>query len=336
MTNSPILVWHDLVHRTDQELSRTDLAEINLACAADLPGAARIDHDLCIRALNFWARGVARYTAQALPHFHQHPGEFDHSEDYFRALCLITFLQRDCGVRYHPDKRSDDAPLTPEDVHIHGVIQGEGGTCASLPVVYAAVGRRLNYPMKLVTTGSHLFVRWEGESHTFNMEATAPGLSCPPDDYFRQGKYGRSKEEELDSRLLVSMSPKEELANFLSQRAYCFMDLGQHRATTEAFMWAINLAPDVLCYGRLACASLDRWRNAIRERLPKRYPDLEIREMPRQFHNLDPEMEKQFVTLSVAESLLDDPELANGWEALRRDPSRFPPGMPAKICVQST
>ena len=32
-----------------------------------------------------------------------------------------------------------------------------------------AVGRRLGYPLKLVTTKGHLFVRWEGAGERFNI-----------------------------------------------------------------------------------------------------------------------------------------------------------------------
>ena len=40
----------------------------------------------------------------------------------------------------------------PEDVFIHGMIVegGKGGTCASMPVLYVAVGRRIGLPLYLV------------------------------------------------------------------------------------------------------------------------------------------------------------------------------------------
>jgi hypothetical protein len=44
---------------------------------------------------------------------------------------------------------------------LHGLTQGRGGTCLSMPVAYVAVGRRLGYPLKLVTAKGHLFARWE-------------------------------------------------------------------------------------------------------------------------------------------------------------------------------
>ncbi len=34
--------------------------------------------------------------------------------------------------------------------YIHSVLTGFGGTCASLPVLYVAIGRRLGWPLYLV------------------------------------------------------------------------------------------------------------------------------------------------------------------------------------------
>ena len=45
------------------------------------------------------------------------------------------------------------------DVFLHGLTGPERrGTCSSLPVLHVAVGRRLGYPLKLVTTKGHQFV----------------------------------------------------------------------------------------------------------------------------------------------------------------------------------
>lgn len=74
------------------------------------------------------------------------PAEYENSWAYFRTLVLITVLQRDLGLRYNPAKVPDDAPFEPADVFIHGAIQGKGGTCASLPVVYAAIGPPARLP----------------------------------------------------------------------------------------------------------------------------------------------------------------------------------------------
>jgi hypothetical protein len=55
---------------------------------------------------------------------------------------LSTGCLEDHRLRRMP-KIPLDAPLDVADSFIHGIIQGNGGTCASIPVVVSAVGRRL-------------------------------------------------------------------------------------------------------------------------------------------------------------------------------------------------
>src|SRR5262249_22714889 len=147
------------------ELAQRDLAEVNLACAEGLPGAEQIDVVGCLRRLDTWAQRVAQETERLLPQFHRKRSSYGNSDGYFRSLVMVTVLQRDLGVRYNREKIPEKVALDTEDTFIHGAIQGNGGTCASLPVVYAAVGRRLGYPLRLVQARTekwgHFFVRWD-------------------------------------------------------------------------------------------------------------------------------------------------------------------------------
>jgi hypothetical protein len=195
-----MLHWKQLVMLPEDELARLDIALVNLACAADLPDApGPVVWEACIKRLDHWASLIGGYTERLLPKFRRSPHEYEHSEAYFRMLCLATVLQRDCGVRYNPAKVSPDVPLDTADSFIHGAVLGEGGTCCSLPVVWAAVGRRLGYPLKLVSClsekFSHLFLRWEGPGSRkrFNIEATTHlGFATPSDDDFRTGRFART------------------------------------------------------------------------------------------------------------------------------------------------
>ena len=155
----------------------------------------------CLETLDRGAAEIGEYTERVLPLFYRNPERYEHSEAYFRVLVMITVLQRDYGVRYNPEKIPLEARFETADSFIHGAIQGQGGTCATLPIVYAAVGRRLGYPIKLVSArvgdvASHCFARWDGDSEQFNIEASAQGLSCPPDDYYRTGRYEITPEVE--------------------------------------------------------------------------------------------------------------------------------------------
>jgi hypothetical protein len=178
-----VVAWKELAKRPESELSRVDIAIMNLACAEGLSGSERTNAEACQRTLDAWAEKVRWQTLKHFRRFEYCPDEFHRSEAYFRALVLITVLQRDCGVRYNPAKIPADAVFTTEDTFIHGIVDGLGGTCANMPVVYVAVGRRLGYPLRLVVAHGagfgHFFARWDDpHGERLNIEATAQGLSC--------------------------------------------------------------------------------------------------------------------------------------------------------------
>jgi hypothetical protein len=117
------------------------------------------------------------------------------------------------------------------------------GTCSSLPVLQVAVGRRLGYPLKLVTTKGHLFVRWEGAGERFNIEAAGQGVSRFTDDYYRRWPLEITAAEEVAEGYLKSLTPPEELAVFLSIRGMCLREAGRLEEAAAAFAAAARLAP---------------------------------------------------------------------------------------------
>ena len=77
----------------------------------------------------------------------------------------------------------------------------------------------MGYPLKLVTCRSHRFVRWDQPGgERFNIEVNDNGTDTPPDDYYRQGGYAITPDEEKDFCFLRSCTPRMELADFLAQR----------------------------------------------------------------------------------------------------------------------
>ena len=110
-------------------------------------------------------------------------------------------------------------------------------------MVYAAVGRRLGYPIKLVATrgktSGHLFARWDDPKtgERFNIEASGPGLTTPGDDYFRTRMYDCGPEVEAEGCYLQSKTPRMELAGFLQGRAWCWEDATPTRCAWRTTSW---------------------------------------------------------------------------------------------------
>lgn len=121
---------------------------------------------------------------------------------------------------------ADTARNTPLNHHLFAqhLMKGGFGSCASLPVVFCSVGRRFGYPLKLVRSKDHLFLRWDDarSGNRFNIECTSHGFLTPPDDYYRTWPVVCSEQEIVSNRWLRSLTPREELETFLDQRRYCF------------------------------------------------------------------------------------------------------------------
>ena len=163
-----------LIEVSPDKLEKLDIARMNLLCAEGLPGAEQLDITNLLAAVDQMAARVKSETERHLYRFQKNPSEFESSEGFFRMTMLMVVLAEDCRVRYAPNKMATAANASmgdgffanSQDVFLHGLTGAtRQGTCSSLPVLYVAVGRLLGYPLKLVTTKGHLFVRWEDSGH---------------------------------------------------------------------------------------------------------------------------------------------------------------------------
>lgn len=326
--------YRELAWSSDEKLAFMDIAFVNAACAAGLPGVERFDPSLIIDRLDYWARHCLLYTARMLPQFRRKRYDYKNSEAYFRVLCMVTALQRDLGLRYNPDKIPTHVPLEPVDSFIHGAVLGQGGTCASIPVVLVAVGRRLDYPLRLVwclapEEYSHLFARWDGpDGERFNIEATNTGLFSPPDEYYREGPYQRTREYEEAGQLLQSMTRRDELAGFLSERACHWRFLGERRRAAEAFAYAAALAPANRFYLNMLKMVLNDWTREQERTKPPGSPPLFPKEHGRRFpEGLPLEIERHILAMEALDNALRDSKLNQlYWEPMRHGvrPARVP------------
>jgi len=125
------------------------------------------------------------------------------------------------------------------------------GTCSSMPVLYIAVGRRLGYPLRLVTTKAHLFVRWEGGMDRFDVETTGKGMNRYDDEHFKQWPFPVTDAEIRTEGFLKSLTASEELAVFLSLRGNCLKESGALKEAANCFAQASRLAPTLNAYHAL-------------------------------------------------------------------------------------
>lgn len=239
-----MLEFRRLALLCNEELGRYDIVETHLACAAGMPGSEKIDQARCIAEIDKLTEWVRRYTEHCLAH----PELADARHRAQRRMrCLVTVLWKGAKIRYNPAKIPDDAPWSLEDDFIHGVLYGDGGTCATLPVLYTAVGRRLGYPLKLVRSlgqkWNHLFCRWDDPAgERFNVEANYSGVGFHSDDHYRW--YGLDRKREEIGRFLVSQTPAKNWP-----ASSCI-------ALTDGWTFGTDGSPPMRSLGRQACVRI--------------------------------------------------------------------------------
>jgi hypothetical protein len=323
-----IYAWQHYLTLPEEELGRLDIAAVNLQCALGLPGSDQIDVPSCLQTINNWVPVVRRWTEAAYQqYFVRDPGSFRNSEAFFRIVALVTALQRHCGVRFDPTKvgLGPEAEFDFDEQFVHGVVQGAGGTCATLPIVFASVGRKLGYPIRLACAKRHLFCRWDDPrtGERWNMEGTSTeeGFDSFPDDHYRKWPAPiQDADEERAFGYLRSMTPRQELANFVAQRGFVLLDHGRDREAVEMFVRASELTPELVTYRHCILTILAAWKQRLQTRCPRSFPRLDLRLRPdrRRWPSIPWEVEREFIAIESLESVLTDPEQDRLlWQPLR-------------------
>ncbi|HOD81749.1 MAG: hypothetical protein BWX88_03424 [Planctomycetes bacterium ADurb.Bin126] len=227
------------------QIARLRIEFLNLLCASGLPDTRDLNIHACLKKLDEWAQHVKQETERNLHRFQDNASEYRNSEAFWRAGMMVTVLQQDLGVRYNPDCINTEKFNSSGEGFIHGILRGEGGTCANLPILYAAVGRKLGYPIYVCCAKRHLFNRWATRDgkECFNIEGSGKGFSSLPDDYYMKARYTVNPREVRLGFYLRNLDPAEELAIFMATRGHCLRDRGLLLDAIVAYAHAHRLGP---------------------------------------------------------------------------------------------
>ncbi|MFN4944259.1 MAG: transglutaminase family protein [Akkermansiaceae bacterium] len=235
---------------------QNDIAFLNLAAAPGLnPNEREKIIQNSLQSLDKWAAAVSQQTQKNYQRYLKNPDGFK-SEVEWRMAMICTVLGQDFKVRYDPSLTSTSQQFSsnnaffanPEKVFLTGCLSEQrSGTCASLPVLYVAIGRRMGYPMHLVAAKGHLFARWDdGKGTRVNLEAAnSGGFTSHPDSYYRSWPQQISPQEEERGYYLKNLSSHQALAVFLTTRAACLKANGKNGEAIVAANAAFRLAPNL-------------------------------------------------------------------------------------------
>ncbi len=276
-------VLNEVFEAHPSEFGRKDLAVLSLLCAPKLPGSEQLDIPKCLARLDQLTAVVKATIHRNLYRFPNDP-EYSHCEPMWRMANLVTLVKRDFGVAYNPNVRDRllanvHAPLADSrDMFIHGLLDDDQkrrwGTCASIPVLVAAVARRLGYPVGLAVAGRHIYAKWEGGGYCFNIEASNPkGMVVHSDEDYGSKITEIVSGERSSGYYLRTLYPAEEFALFLTVRVECLIDLKRYEETLLWSARALQFAPDDPRFPYIAHHGLDL---ALRHRLRQKHPDRHV------------------------------------------------------------
>jgi hypothetical protein len=292
----------ELLALPPDRLEEVDIARIDLLCAEGLPGAEDLDVEKCIETLDGWARYVKTETDKNYHRFLEHPEKFKNSLGRFQMAAMAAVLSEDLRVQYNPQRERelfDNRFFTnrtvygeaersffsdSSDLFLNGILSPKRyGTCASLPYLYVAVGRRLGYPVSIAGAHMHSYVYYdEGDGKHFNVEATENrAFVTPSDESYKHPVWGApSSPEYYEKRgLLRPLSNKEAMGHILAERAAVFRSAGQHDEEAKTWATAARYFPDTPTWKEIAqnmqqCAKLDeyqKWRDGVWKELSAYY-----------------------------------------------------------------
>jgi hypothetical protein len=243
----------ELISLSPTQLENCDIARMNLFCAEGLPGAENLNVDGSLATLDQWAQHIKSETDRNFHHYLEDPSYYYNSTNFYKMLMMAVVRYEDYYIRYNPKwieapteiRNNDHFAADSRDLLIHGLIgEQHMGTCGSMPVLYTALARRLGYPVKLVTTKEHIFMRWDSPTERFDMDATGKGLDKYDDEFYKKFPFPVTEQEIQEEGYLKSLSSPEELAVFLSTRGQCLMEAGRLAEATESYKAAYRLTPN--------------------------------------------------------------------------------------------
>jgi hypothetical protein len=234
----------ELLALSDKDLGRVDIARMNLLCAEGLPNAGNNDIEQSLARIDGWAEAAKKAERKYLANYYKAPSKYENSIAKFKAVTLALTVKEDLKCGYSmglvrsgamKDMGSTRFFRDSRDLFIHGFIERGTGTCASIPVLLVALGRRCGYPLRLVSGKGHLFCRWEGKDEVFNIEASMQGVDIYPDSYYRSFPHPFTEVEREDEKYLKSHTPIEELGLFMNTRGNCLKENGMPREAADAY-----------------------------------------------------------------------------------------------------
>jgi hypothetical protein len=247
-----------LVALSDGELEKVDIVEMNVAVAREIPGLEKLEYGRYGRIVDGWAEKFRRWLPTVEHAFLAAPAKYKNDINFFRLGMLGQFLDTQVGIAYVEEQKRTQAEARKAGRHadvfytdpghllLHGLIDTRRGTCATMPALHVAIGRRLGWPVGLACANSHYVCRYDDGKVVYNIEATDTGhggfAAGSDEDYL--AKEGVSRKAIAVGSDLRKLTAREMLGVFVQSRARHYADTGKARQAAQDYALAYALFPN--------------------------------------------------------------------------------------------
>lgn len=241
----------------DEQIERTDILEMSMAVAREIPGLENLQYPKYKRILDGWTDDFRRWLPPMEVAFHQAPQTYKNDINFFRLGMLAQFLDQEIGIAYVEEQKRAQVQgsrqgkvvevryTDPAHLLLHGLIDTKRGTCGTMPTLHVAMGRRLGWPVSLACVRSHYVCRYDDGNVVYNMEATDTGRGgfAEGSDKDYMEKEGISKRAVACGSDLRRLTAREMLGIFIAARARHFADTDRPHLAARDYALAHTLVP---------------------------------------------------------------------------------------------
>lgn len=248
----------DLAGMSDKALARLDPLVMNLIVARGIPGLESLDIPKYAKTVDEWASTIDKAN-KAAERFSKEEATYKVSREFWMAGGMAVMLAGPrFGIAYTSEHLDESKP---EQQFAHGIIDDKRGTCATMPVLYMAIGHRLGWPIKGVVSRDHMWARWDDGKRggqRFNLDATNA------DSNGADGSFASLTDQEYADWLktapefiqsgsdMTSLTARQLLGVFLQSRAGYWRAQGNRIRQREDLALAVQCFPqniDIrMCY----------------------------------------------------------------------------------------
>ena len=257
--------FRELIAMDRDQIARVDIGRMNLICANQASHGVDVGVERLLGKLDEWAEHCRREEVRFRKKFEKNPKRYDGSYAKFKAINLVLTIKEDFNCRYQMSlvRSGEMAKINSpaffknyDDAFVSGLLRKRRGTCSSYPVLIAALGRRLGYPISLKATFGHMFCEWDDGVERFNIDTNGEGVDTPSDDWYLKGNvekaYGIKTPAKDEGYYMQPLGNWECLGLFIETIGYCHEANGRMGEALQAYNLALRYLPKSTNLKRLA------------------------------------------------------------------------------------